>query len=215
MQRVKAGKFSFDDKAWAKISQGAKSFICRLLTHKQEDRPSAEECLKDPWITDHSQITVDEGVALGALSNLKEFRADQTLKRATFAFIASQLLKKDEKAHLARVFQSFDKDGNGKLDKEEVKNGYLEHYGQAMSDEEVDQMFKQVDIDNSGFIDYGEFVVAAMNEKSLTSNDRLQAAFKMFDKDDSGVISPDEIKEVLTFGGASDLDSAALDAIIK
>jgi len=64
-------------------------------------------------------------------------------------------------------------------------------------------MFKSVDTDNSGFIDYSEFVVAAMNEGQLTSNEKLQAAFKMFDKDGSGIISPDEIKEVLSFGGTN------------
>lgn len=56
---------------------------------------------------------------------------------------------------------------------DEVKIGYIEHYGRVMSDEEIERMFKSVDSDNSGFIDYSEFVVAAMNEKQLTSNDKL------------------------------------------
>ena len=47
---------------------------------------------------------------------------------------------------------------------EEVKQGYQEHYGKMISDEEVDKMFKSVDCDNSGYIDYTEFVIAAMNE---------------------------------------------------
>jgi len=32
------------------------------------------------WLTELAKITVDESVALGALNNLKNFRADQTLK---------------------------------------------------------------------------------------------------------------------------------------
>ena len=84
---------------------------------------------------------------------------------------------------------------------------------QSVVIDEIEKMFKAVDSDNSGFIDYSEFVVAAMNEKTLTSNDKLQAAFKMFDKDGSGVISADEIREVLGFGG--NLDNKAIDFIIK
>merc|ERR1719222_1076238 len=106
-------------------------------------------------------------------------------------------------------------DGDGKLSKEEVKDGYLDHYGKVMSEEEVDAMFDSVDTDKSGFIDYSEFVVAAMNESQLTTNEKLKAAFQMFDKDGSGIISPDEIKEVLSFGGTNQLSKSTIDAIVK
>jgi Ca2+-binding EF-hand superfamily protein len=65
---------------------------------------------------------------------------------------------------LARVFKAFDKNGDGRLSIEEVKEGYLEHYGRLISDAEVEKMFAAVDTDGSGFIDYSEFVVAAINE---------------------------------------------------
>ena len=104
---------------------------------------------------------------------------------------------------MARVFKAFDKNGDGRLSIEEVKEGYLEHYGRLISDAEVEKMFAAVDTDGSGFIDYSEFVVAAMNEQQLTTNDKLAAAFKMFDKDGSGIITADEIKEVLQFGGTN------------
>lgn len=65
-----------------------------------------------------------------------------------------------------------------------------------------------VDIDNSGFIDYSEFIMACMNEKKNISEEKLVSAFKIFDKDESGTISPDEIKEVL--GGASVLSDQAV-----
>jgi calcium-dependent protein kinase len=40
--------------------------------------------------------------------------------------------------------------------------------------------------------------MATINEKKLLSSDRLQIAFKMFDKDNSGNITPAEIKSVLS-----------------
>jgi len=52
-----------------------------------------------------------------------------------------------------------------------------------------------------------------MNEKTLLTNEKLQAAFKMFDKDGSGMISAQEIKEVLSFGKT--LSEEAVNEIIK
>ena len=72
-----------------------------------------------------------------------------------------------------------------------------------------------MDTDNSGFIDYTEFVVAATNQTSMTSQEKLHAAFRMFDKDGSGIISADEIRDVLCFGGNNVLSPEAVDAIIK
>jgi calcium-dependent protein kinase len=81
-----------------------------------------------------------------------------------------------------------------------------------MSDDEIDEMFSKVDVDNSGAIDYSEFVVASMNEKNLLSNNKLQSAFKMFDKDGGGSISTDEIKQVLSFG--QNLEESVVNEII-
>ena len=74
-------------------------------------------------------------------------------------------------------------------------------------------MFNSVDTDHSGYIDYSEFVIASMNEKNLLTNEKLQAAFKMFDKDGSGTISSSEIKEVLGFGKT--MSEEAVNEVIK
>ena len=58
----------------------------------------------------------------------------------------------------------------------------------------MDELFKNVDADGNGELHYSEFVVATMNEKNLLSNNKLQAAFKMFDRDGGGSISTEEIK---------------------
>jgi len=74
-------------------------------------------------------------------------------------------------------------------------------------------MFAKVDTDGSGEIEYSEFVVATMNEKNLLNNNKLQTAFKMFDKDGGGSISIEEIKQVLSFG--QNLEEDVINQIIK
>ena len=76
MKKVRIGKFSFSDPCWSNISDKAKDLISQLLTYDPEKRPSAEQALKHPWIAEMSASTVDAQVAIGALTNLKSFRAD-------------------------------------------------------------------------------------------------------------------------------------------
>lgn len=216
MKKVKLGKFSFSDPIWANISDQGKDFIQTLLTRDQEKRPGAEQALQHPWIqqaNDLQKENVQTDVAMNALSNLQSFNAQSKLKQATFAFIASQLLSKQEKEQIDRVFRAMDLNGDGKLSKDEIKGGYAEYFGRSLNDTEIDEMFEKVDADCSGAIDYSEFVVATMNEKNLLSNNKLQSAFKMFDKDGGGSISIDEIKQVLSFG--QNLDEAVVKKIIE
>lgn len=171
------------------VKEEAKDFISKLLTYDPDKRVSAAEALQHDFITKLTKTKVEEGLAQGALANLKTFRADQKLKQATFAYIASQLLSKSEKENLSRLFKALDANGDGKLSKEEILSGYDKYFGKHMSPEDVEQLFDSVDTDKSGYIDYSEFVIATMNEKQLLTNDKLEAAFKMFDKDGSGKIS--------------------------
>jgi calcium-dependent protein kinase len=95
-----------------------------------------------------------------------------------------------------------DTDGNGTLSRDEVLFGFEEHFGVGITSGQVDQMFLAVDVDNSGEIDYTEFVMATMNEKELITNEKLKAAFKIFDTNGNGTIGPSEINKVLNNSAA-------------
>jgi len=214
MSAIKKGSFNFNNAAWKGVSADAKDFITQLLTYQPNKRPTAEQAIQHKWIQTMSAQKVDGDNAKDALDNLINFHAHNTMKTATLTFIGSQLISKAEREQLASVFKALDKNADGKLSKQEVKEGYYNHDGRLLSDEEIDKMFDAVDTDQSGYIDYTEFVVASMNEKALMTNERLAGAFKMFDKDGSGTISPSEIKAVLTAGEAK-IPQMVLDKILK
>ena len=69
-----------------------------------------------------------------------------------------------------------------------------------MGDDIVEEVFKRVDTNNDGHIEYTEFLAASIDKESLLSEEKLLAAFKNFDKDGSGSISALEIKDVLGVG---------------
>lgn len=70
----------------------------------------------------------------------------------------------------------------------------------------------QADTDNSGTIDYGEFLAAMLHETKVQQEDNLYAAFTYFDKDGSGYITLDELQQVCQQFGLQDVQ---LDDLIR
>ena len=63
----------------------------------------------------------------------------------------------------------------------------------------------QADVDNSGTIDYGEFIAATLHLNKIEREDHLFAAFQYFDKDGSGFITPDELQQACEEFGIEDV----------
>ena len=70
MKKVREGQVSFEDRIWQSISENAKSFIRTLLTYSAAERPSAQDILTHPWLTELATLQVDENLAVSALGNL-------------------------------------------------------------------------------------------------------------------------------------------------
>ena len=58
-------------------------------------------------------------------------------------------------------------------------------------------MFKEIDTDGSGSIDYGEFVTAAINKQTMLTQSNIDMMFKLYDKDGNGEIDRAELKQFL------------------
>lgn len=70
----------------------------------------------------------------------------------------------------------------------------------------------QADVDNSGTIDYGEFIAATVHLNKLDREEHLVAAFSYFDKDGSGYITVDELQQACKEHNMTDV---IIDDIIK
>lgn len=127
---------------------------------------------------------------------VKKFKAERKLQQATWVFAVSLLASKEEKQELMNTFKILDLNGDGKLSREELVIGIFRResiervmnvgYSKTMSREdaekEVDNIMRVVDTNNSGEIDYSEFVTASINRQKLLSKEKLDIVFKMFDK---------------------------------
>jgi calcium-dependent protein kinase len=132
------------------------------------------------------------------------------------SMMVQNLISKEEIGRLQQVFKKLDVNQDGKLQYEELLNGYAEHYDILEHDlvkEEVDRIFRLVDTDQSGEIDFSEFVTATVNRQDLLQEEKLRAAFSVYDKDGGGTISIDEIKAVLGMG--KDISEEVWNQIVK
>ena len=69
-----------------------------------------------------------------------------------------------------------------------------------MSIEEAEKIISEADVNNSGLIDYIEWIQATVDKKMLLSERHLRNAFNAFDANRDGNISLDEIKNFLSWG---------------
>ena len=105
-----------------------------------------------------------------------------------------------------------DTNGDGKLSREELLFGFTSSLGELTANDQVEKLMMAVDTDKSGFIDYTEFLAASMDRFKLLRVENLEAAFKAFDKDGSGSITADEIRQVLN---VNNCESNVFDNILR
>lgn len=172
-----------------------------MLVYPDTKRISAEEASAHKWIQSKSVETVSTEIIKDTVENLKNFHVEHKLQQAALMYLATQMISDKEKRKLQEIFIAMDKNADGKLSREELVKGYS-HIEPSATDVEakVDEMMRNLDIDGSGFIDYSEFIVALMDKKKLLSKDNLKQAFDLFDKDGSGTLTTDEIKNILGVG---------------
>lgn len=120
------------------------------------------------------------------LEHLTSFKTNNTLQKAAYAFIGSQLATNADRKKIDAVFRSLDTENNGRLSKKEIKDGYAEIYHHIIPEDELDSMMKNLDLAGDGFINYSEFIAAALASDTAAGQNRIEQAFKMFDRDGTG-----------------------------
>ena len=121
----------------------------------------------------------------------------------TLTYIASRLNENDV-SNLREIFTSFDKNKDGHISLEELKNGLEKLNGKEIDNQEIEKIFLSLDTDKNGQIGYTEFLASIINERTYLNEERLYEAFVNLDKNGSGKISKDEIKTVIMKNNAND-----------
>lgn len=184
LESVKKGKFEFDCKAfaeflvpiWKNISKECKDLICKMIA-PPEKRITSQQVLDHPWTRKYTEKKGAVELPQIVTKNLKKFKSAERVKKVVLTYLATQLSEK-EMEPIKKLFVALDKNGDGKLSMEEIETGLKA----KDNSKELVELVKSMDTDKSGFVDYNEFLAAAIGDEIYLNKSKLKQAFNMFDK---------------------------------
>ncbi|CAG9321264.1 unnamed protein product [Blepharisma stoltei] len=211
--QIKSRTLDLNDKEYRRISSAGKDLLSKLLDFDYNTRITAENALKHPWfisINQKSNFYNNERI----LKRLKQYQVKGRLKKEIMKIIV-KVLDTDEIQHLKEVFEHLDLDHNGYITLEELKQG-LNAVGITDSSE-IERIFdvlNDTEAKINGGIRYSDFLAATLNRKAALTESTLWAAFKYFDHDNSGKITPSNIYLALKRTGV-DIPAEEMEKMLK
>lgn len=180
---------------WPKVSDSAKDLVKKMLNPDPKLRLTAQEVLDHPWLQNAKKAP---NVSLGETvrARLKQFSVMNKLKKRALRVIAEHL-SVEEAAGIKEGFQLMDTGNKGKIDINELRAG-LNKLGHQMADADLQILMDAGDVDKDGFLNYGEFVAISVHLKKMGNDEHLRKAFQFFDRNESGYIEIDELRDSLS-----------------
>ena len=200
---IKKGVFDITSPPFDRVSKEAIELIKKLLIVNPNKRISAEEALNSPWFVNLkikeklSELPVQTMKEL--LNNVYNYHPDKVLQQAALAYLVHNNPQMKEVHNACSLYIKIDKNNDGLIKQAEFFDGLqslFEEQGHYVDSELLEDLFRIIDADASGDIEYEEFVRAAIDKTKFLDDKILQFAFDYFDKDKSGKITLEEVKEV-------------------
>ena len=223
MYRIKSGKYDLTKYPWSVVSKEAKDLIKALLQPNPNMRLSAEQALKHPWFSSKKVKALDKLNNLSKnrtqklVENLTKYKSDNILRCAVIAYLVHNNTQLSQAHDAIKLFNQIDENGDGKITREELYNGlqqYLKGQGDKLKDD-VELIFNNIDTDHNGFIEYEEFIRAAIDKEYFLSNNFIKFAFNYFDRDKNGDVTFEEIKNLFCQSEKNKNNIFAIDQLKK
>jgi len=112
---------------------------------------------------------------------------------------------------LKRIFKGMDEKGDGRLDVDDFRWGFID-FGIQMSKEESQDVLKAFDKDGNGVVDFNEFLVALKGDLSEARKEVIAAAYKKLDVTGDGKVTLDDVAKLYDASEHPDVKSGKRDA---
>ncbi|KAK3205266.1 hypothetical protein Dsin_019312 [Dipteronia sinensis] len=193
-QAIIRSVIDFKRDPWPKVSDNAKDLVKKMLNSDPQKRLTAEQVLEHPWIQNAKKAP---NVPLGETvkARLKQFSVMNKLKKRALRVVAEHL-SVEEVAGIKDAFENMDTNKRGKINLEELRVG-LQKIGQHIPEADLQILMNAADVDGDGSLNYGEFVAVSVHLKKMGNDEHLHKAFSFFDRNQSGYIEIEELREAL------------------
>jgi calcium-dependent protein kinase len=182
---------------WDKMPQSAKDFVKKLLKANPDERLAIDKVVVHEWLATIAPSGADDIVAKDVLQNLRHYSGATTFERLCITAVARQLDHKNL-TEVHHVFRDMDSNGDGVLSLKEVQSGFARIFGNSSPEvKQLQDVFEKMDLDGSNTIDYTEFCAAGLGQRTSSQDSVLWAAFKAFDKSNTGFIEKEDLKALL------------------
>uniref|UniRef100_A0A7S4MHL0 EF-hand domain-containing protein n=1 Tax=Vannella robusta TaxID=1487602 RepID=A0A7S4MHL0_9EUKA len=115
---------------------------------------------------------------------------------------------------LKEAFCLFDKDGDGMISQTELRDVLLSLRPHSPDADNAEQLIAQFDRQEKGSLDYIEFVEMMRGNSQTNQENELLAAFRLLDPNQTGKISQNELRHILSCVGDGTLPESEVEEIL-
>ncbi|KAI7753876.1 hypothetical protein M8C21_025632, partial [Ambrosia artemisiifolia] len=150
------------------------------------------------WIQNADNVP-DIPLGENVRAKIQQFSLMNKFKKKVIRLVAENL-PNEQIDGLKKMFHDMDRDNNGALTFEELKDGLTSIGDQPVADPDVQMFMEAADLDHNGMLNCEEFMTIVVHLKKINNEEQLRKAFHHFDKNHNGYIEFDELKECLFDG---------------
>jgi len=194
---IKHKNYDQNNEKLLKHSPEVRDLISHLLEKDINKRFSAKEALNHIWFKkfDGRKLfgNFEEKDIQPFIDNLFNYSYTSKIQPLVIGFLVHNLPSTESCHMILKFYRYLNEAGDCKLTKEELIKGLKKYRNEEKIEKKVDNLFKILDADINGFIEYEEFLRACIDKKELFNDAYLKYAFKFLDKNNTNVLSSEQL----------------------
>ena len=200
-EKIKLGEYDLNMSPWNTISKNAKDLISKLLEIDIKKRISAEDALKHNWFKENKSKELfnnieNKVITEKLVNNLINYKSISVIQETALAYLVHNFNQTKSVIDACKLFNIIDIDGDGKINEKDLFDGLKKIIKRKCLENDCKEIFNNIDMNHNGFLEYEEFVRAAVDKKEFFNEQFLRFAFNYFDKDKDDTIDYNEIEMV-------------------